>query len=91
MLGVIDDWILGDVAGLRQAPDSAGWAEIVVRPLILDTVNDATVSFDSPRGPIRTAWSRRSSGTVELEVSAPPTVRVRIETDPDVKVIQPRA
>lgn len=87
MLGVIDDWIQGDVAGLRQAAESVGWAEIVVRPLYLDGVDDAAVDFDSPRGMIRTRWARTSAG-IELEISAPPTVRVRVDTAADVKVGQ---
>jgi alpha-L-rhamnosidase len=90
MLGAIDEWITGDVAGLRQAPDSIGWEHVAVRPLFLDGVNDAATVFDSPRGRMSVGWRREvASGRITLDVELPPNVRSTIDVADTVDVRMP--
>jgi alpha-L-rhamnosidase len=85
MLGVIDEWILGEVVGLRQQPDSIGWARVRVRPTFLESVEWIEESFLCPRGRIRVAWRRTRSGA-ELHVEVPPTVEVEVQVPSKVTV-----
>ncbi|MFI1337824.1 family 78 glycoside hydrolase catalytic domain [Streptomyces sp. NPDC020845] len=83
MLGMIDEWILGDVVGLRQHPESVGWARVRVKPTFLETVEWIEESFLSPRGRITVGWRRTAAG-ITLDVTAPPTVDVEILAPDDV-------
>ncbi len=71
MLGMIDGWLIGDVAGLRQAPDGVGWDRVVVAPVPVAGVDDAAVTFDSPRGRIEVAWRRDDAGRGTVTVRVP--------------------
>ncbi|MCS5714112.1 glycoside hydrolase family 78 protein [Herbiconiux sp. CPCC 205716] len=76
MLGVIDDWLTGDVAGLRQSDDSVGWRRIRVDPHPLPDVTAAVTVFDSPRGRITVGWRRDDDGRPVVAVQCPRGVEV---------------
>lgn len=78
MLGVIDEWLTGDVAGLRQAEDSVGWQKIVVKPIVLAGVDAASTRFDSPQGHMSVSWRRDEGGTVIVAVDLPAHVAADI-------------
>ncbi|NNN29229.1 family 78 glycoside hydrolase catalytic domain, partial [Streptomyces sp. S3(2020)] len=88
MLGVIGEWLLGDVVGLRQRNDSVGWARVKVAPTFLGSVDWIEETFLSPRGRITVAWRRTDSG-IALDVTAPPTVEVEVDV-PDYVVHEVR-
>ncbi|ROS21578.1 alpha-L-rhamnosidase [Rathayibacter sp. PhB127] len=92
MLGAVDEWLLGDVAGLRQAPESIGWRSVVVDPHLLEGIDDARTVFESPAGRFEVAWRRgRGSALPVLEVSAPPHVAVEIRESARFEVVLRRA
>ncbi|MGP3968355.1 family 78 glycoside hydrolase catalytic domain [Streptomyces sp. 6N223] len=78
MLGMIDEWILGDVVGLRQAPDSIGWRQVEIRPRFLAGVGAARTTFDSPQGLITVAWTRGPDAAVKVELPAGVTGTLRL-------------
>ncbi|NQX35129.1 family 78 glycoside hydrolase catalytic domain [Herbiconiux sp. VKM Ac-2851] len=86
MLGVIDDWLTGDVAGLRQADDSVGWQKVRVRPRPLPGVDDALTVFDSPRGRMEAGWRRGADGVVEVWAVAPAGVEVEVVLPPGARL-----
>ncbi|GAA1797344.1 family 78 glycoside hydrolase catalytic domain [Actinomadura chokoriensis] len=69
-LGSIGEWLYQGVAGLGQAPGSAGYRELLVRPRP-GGLDWARASYESVRGTVRTAWER-ADGELRLEVSVPP-------------------
>ncbi|MBA4248400.1 MAG: hypothetical protein C0444_08930 [Microbacterium sp.] len=71
MLGMIDHWLQGRVAGLRQRGDSIGWATAVVEPVFLHDVASASTRHSSPRGTYATRWCRSDDGRVEIVVDVP--------------------
>lgn len=56
MLGHILEWMYGYLGGLRQAPGSAGWKEVIIAPHPVGDVTDCTVTYKTPRGPVKVHW-----------------------------------
>lgn len=72
-LGSVGEWLYRSVAGIGQAPGSAGYAEPVIRPVPGGRLTWARARYDSVRGPIGSAWTV-TDGTLRLEVELPPGV-----------------
>ena len=79
-LGTADDWLFGDVAGLR--PLEPGWRSIEVAPLFTGFIDHARGSVLTPYGAAAVSWQRRGS-QLELKVDVPvgATALVRLPTD----------
>jgi alpha-L-rhamnosidase len=67
-LGTIDDWLFGDVAGLR--PLAPGWQRIEVRPALTAYLDHASASVSTPYGEASVAW-RKVAGSIEVDVTIP--------------------
>jgi alpha-L-rhamnosidase len=70
MLGQIQEWFYHDLAGIQNAPDSAGFKKIVINPQPVGDVTWVKASFDSIRGKIVSDWNR-ANGKFTLKVSIP--------------------
>ncbi|MEW2399434.1 family 78 glycoside hydrolase catalytic domain [Streptomyces sp. NPDC046862] len=70
MLGAIDSWFTGRVAGIAQTPDSVGYAELLVDPAVVGDLTSASGSYRTPYGLARTDWARRD-GRFRLTVDVP--------------------
>lgn len=72
MLGMVSHWMTGNIAGLRQAPGSVGWARAEVEPVFLPGVQSVEYRLDSPAGRYGVSWRRTERDTaVELTVTVP--------------------
>ncbi|MGN7949344.1 family 78 glycoside hydrolase catalytic domain [Microbacterium sp. 22215] len=78
MLGAIDSWILGHVAGLRQHPDGVGWSHVVIDPVDIPELSDCSLVFESPHGRYEVKWQRDETGVRQLSYSAPPGAKVDV-------------
>jgi len=67
-LGTVDDWLFGDVAGLR--PLAPGWQRIEVRPALTEWLDHASAAVMTPYGEASVAW-RKAGGRVQLDVHVP--------------------
>jgi alpha-L-rhamnosidase len=84
-LGSIGAWLYSHVAGISQAADSAGFRDVVIRPLPGGRLTWAQASYDSVRGRIATRWEIDGSD-LRLDVEIPPgaTATVHVPTtDPE--------
>jgi len=80
MLGHILEWLYGYVGGLRQQPGTVGWQHVLIAPHPVGGINDCTVSYKTPAGPIKVHWTVEGN-TCNISYSAPKSL--------DVKVINP--
>ena len=74
MFGVLDEFFFNDLAGIQAPIDpgtSAGYAQIHVRPFVPDTMQWASASVRTVRGPVASSWKREGDG-LRLEVTIPP-------------------
>lgn len=70
MLGQIQEWFYHDLAGIQNAPGSAGFKEIVINPQPVGNVTQAKAVYDSIRGEIASDW-KRDDGKFTLKISIP--------------------
>ncbi|MER5434174.1 family 78 glycoside hydrolase catalytic domain [Streptomyces sp. NPDC002588] len=77
MLGAIDSWFTGRVAGLAQTPDSVGYAELLVDPAVEGDLTSASGSYRTPYGLARTDWAR-TADRFRLTVDVPAGSRAEI-------------
>lgn len=77
MLGHIQEWFLGWVAGIRPDPDSPGFRHFILGPTPVGTLTWARGEYTSVRGRIGTAW-HRERGRFELEAIIPPNTTATV-------------
>jgi hypothetical protein len=70
MLGQIQEWFYHDLAGIQNAPGSAGFQKIVIHPQPVGDVTWVKASYNSIRGKIATEW-QRGGGKFILKVTIP--------------------
>jgi hypothetical protein len=62
MLGGVDNWITGNIAGIQQASGSVDFQNIVIQPAIVGNMTSASGSFETNHGTIQSSWSNGKSG-----------------------------
>jgi hypothetical protein len=77
MLGQIQEWFYHDLAGIQNAPGSAGFKNIVINPQPVGDVTWAKASYDSIRGKIVSDW-KRNGNQFTLNVIIPPNTTAKI-------------
>jgi alpha-L-rhamnosidase len=81
MLGGVDNWINGNIAGIQQASGSVDFQNIVIQPAIVGNMTSATGSFQTNHGTIQSSWSNGSSGfalTATIPVGSTGTINLPI-------------
>ncbi|WP_156252889.1 family 78 glycoside hydrolase catalytic domain [Pseudactinotalea terrae] len=81
MLGAVGTWFLESIAGLRQAPESVGWAHAVVSPRPLADVPTASLVFDSPAGTYELSWVSDETD-LRVHVEVPEGTEARLDPPP---------
>lgn len=77
MLGHAEEWFYRSLLGIDQAPGSAGWGRIVIRPALDCGLEWARGSYDSPRGRIAVSWKRHGREAT-VRVTVPPNARATV-------------
>jgi hypothetical protein len=82
MLGHIQEWFLGWVAGIRPDLARPGFRGFVIEPHAVGNLTWARGSYDSIRGMIRSEW-RKTGAVFTLKATIPPgtTAAVRLPAD----------
>lgn len=77
MLGHLMEWLYAGIGGIRQDESSVAYKSIVIEPILMDHIERAVVSFQSPYG--RIAMSRYTKdGAQKIEVDIPANTSARI-------------
>ncbi|MCW2916906.1 MAG: secreted protein [Actinomycetia bacterium] len=71
MLGSIDSWFTGRLAGIEQTPDSVGFRKLLIKPAVVGDLTHASGGRRTPYGEVRTSWTKKD-GRIELTVTVPP-------------------
>lgn len=76
-LGTIDDWLFGDVAGMR--PLAPGWRRMGIHPALTTWLDHAEADTLTPYGRAAVAWSHVPGGLqLNVEVPVGSTAEVRM-------------
>jgi alpha-L-rhamnosidase len=81
MLGGVDNWITGNIAGIQQASGSVDFQNIVIQPAVVGNMTSASGSFQTNHGTIQSSWSNGSSGfalTATIPVGSTGTINLPI-------------
>ncbi len=70
VFGAVLEGIVRYVWGLQQAPDSAGFRDVVIAPRFTDRLDSARGKFHSVRGTYELAWRREADG-VRFDIVIP--------------------
>jgi hypothetical protein len=70
MLGHLMEWLFSGLGGVRQADHSVAFKEVIFKPEVVGDIREASVSYDSPYGMIRSDW-KDSETSFTLHVEAP--------------------
>ncbi|WP_168207540.1 family 78 glycoside hydrolase catalytic domain [Microlunatus elymi] len=81
MLGYIDRWLTGSVAGLAQAPDDVGWRRARIAPIPLSGVDSARAEHRTALGLWAVDWSR-DADRLRLTVVVPAGGEAELITPP---------
>ena len=79
MFTSIDNWLYESVAGIDQAPGSAGYQHSVVAPQVTDQVTEGEASITTPYGTLASAWKQVDGRLVQ-------TVTVPVNTTSEITV-----
>jgi len=77
MLGQIEEWFYHDLAGIQNAPGSAGFKAIVIDPQPVGDVTWAKASYESIRGEIVSDW-KRDGNAFTLKATIPPNTTATV-------------
>ncbi|MEP7278713.1 MAG: family 78 glycoside hydrolase catalytic domain, partial [Bacteroidota bacterium] len=77
MLGHLMEWFYAGLCGIKQAPGSVGYKNIVIRPQPVGDITNAKAEYHSVYGYIKTSWRKTTTGFV-LQVSIPPNTTAEI-------------
>ncbi len=71
MLGHVQEWFLGWVAGIRPDPEGPGFRQFIIAPEVVGGLTWARGRLDTAHGRIETLW-RRTPTSLTLELTVPP-------------------
>lgn len=77
MLGHLMEWFFGGLGGIRQDNKSCGYKNIVISPQIVDGVDNASTSYESPYGEITCNWKKKGN-SIEVETMIPANAQADI-------------
>lgn len=77
-LGDVDSWLVHDVVGIDQAPESTAYRQLVIRPAIVGVLTHAAGSYVTTQGVSAVSWAKTSDGRVALNVTVPPNTIAEI-------------
>jgi alpha-L-rhamnosidase len=81
MLGGVDNWITGNIAGIQQASGSVDFQNIVIQPAIVGNMTHAAGSLQTNHGTVQSSWSNTSPGftlTATIPVGSTATINLPI-------------
>jgi alpha-L-rhamnosidase len=82
MFGAIDEWFTGGLAGIRQAPGSAGFRSLVIRPAIVGDLTHVRGAYRTPHGEVVCEWTRTGTGlTIHLTIPSNTSANLVIPGD----------
>lgn len=88
MLGHLMEWFYESLAGIKQAPNSVGYKNIIIQPQVVGNVTAAQASYHSAYGVIESAWKKEGRQFV-LNVTIPANTTAQIILPSNTKINKP--
>ena len=87
MQATFDQWFYEDIAGLKPHADGAGFKIIVFEPTMMDQLEWAEGTLDTPFGITKSSW-KNEKGQIQWETVIPPNASgyVALPSDKKIKI-----
>jgi hypothetical protein len=88
-LGQVDAWLISGLAGIKPAPGSVAYRQVVIAPAIVGGLTHAGGSYTTPQGTMRSAWRKEPGGELRLDITVPSgtTAMVRVPVEGGKRVV----
>ena len=89
MFGEIGAWFYKALGGIKPDPTNPGFKNIQLKPLFIEKLEFANVSFNSPYGEIVSAWQRKGSRIIyHVTIPANTTASLQLPSGMKIKKIK---
>jgi alpha-L-rhamnosidase len=83
MFGTVDAWFYQDVAGISPDPQHPGYQHSIIKPYPMAVPSNASASYDSMYGQIKSAWTATATGfhlDATIPANATSTIFIPVRT-----------
>jgi alpha-L-rhamnosidase len=74
----IEEWFHAGVAGIKQAPGSVAYRELLYKPTPVGDLTHARGHYVTPQGTARSEWRRDATGITRFEVTVPANTKATV-------------
>ena len=74
----IEEWFHTGVVGIKQAPGSIAYREIVIKPTPVGDLTHAKGHYTTPQGTARSEWRRDATGITRFDVTVPANTKATV-------------
>ena len=74
----IEEWFHTGVAGIKQAPDSIAYRELIYKPTPVGDLTHAKGHYTTPQGTARSEWRRNATGITRFDVTVPANTKATV-------------
>ena len=67
----IEEWFHTGVAGIKQAPNSIAYRDLIIKPTPVGDLTHAKGHYTTPQGTARSEWRRDATGITRFDVTVP--------------------
>jgi len=71
MYGAVDSWFYRFLGGIAPTWEAPGFGKVMIEPVMPDGLHSVDCTLRTPRGPLRSSWTRTKTG-VDVTVVVPP-------------------
>ncbi|HZG77795.1 MAG TPA: family 78 glycoside hydrolase catalytic domain, partial [Paenibacillus sp.] len=76
--GSVGEWLYRVAAGIDTLESAPGYKRFRLAPVFNERLAYVRASYESPYGPIRSAWERQADGSVVVDVEVPPNTEAEV-------------
>ena len=74
----IEEWFHTGLAGIKQAPGSVAYRELIIKPTPVGDLTHAKGHYTTPQGTARSEWSRDATGITRFDVTVPANTKATV-------------
>ncbi len=74
----IEEWFHTGVAGIKQAPNSIAYRELIYKPTPVGDLTHAKGHYTTPQGTARSEWRRNETGITRFDVTVPANTKATV-------------
>ena len=75
----IEEWFHTGVAGIKQAPGSIAYRELIIKPTPVGDLTHAKGHYNTPQGTARSEWRRDATGITRFDATVPANTKATVD------------